>query len=213
MIVFIPIKENSQRVSRKNFRIFEGEPLYKHTLLKYSLDQVYVDTDSVEIYEGITKDARLENVTVFNRSKHLVGDDISVCDLIMDFINRFEIRETIAQIHVTSPFLDRETVSRAHSFIGNYDSVVSCTKHNSRFWRKENYGYCPVNHNPMKMQQTQDLPEIYEENSAFYVFKPETVMSIGNRIGKNPYFYEISFPNNIDIDDESDWQMCKEISE
>ena len=72
MIVFIPIKHNSQRVHRKNFRIFNGEPLYKHTLLKYTQDQVYVDTDSDEIYNEIKNDPRLYNITVFKRQEQLL---------------------------------------------------------------------------------------------------------------------------------------------
>ena len=43
MIVFIPIKEVSQRVPRKNFRLFKGVPLYKHVLRKYKNYKVYVD--------------------------------------------------------------------------------------------------------------------------------------------------------------------------
>jgi len=211
MIILIPIKHNSQRVPRKNFRMFHGEPLYKHTLLKYAEDQVYVDTDSDEIFEEISKDVRLSNVIVFKRNKNLIGDAVSVCELIIDFIDRYKIKEPIVQIHVTSPFLGREMVLRAYSFIGDYDSVVACTKHNSRFWRKEKYGYCPVNHNPIKMEQTQDLPEMYEENSAFYIFKPEIALRGGNRIGQYPYFYELKEPYNLDIDTEKDWELSLNI--
>ena len=89
-----------------------------------------------------------------------------------------------------------------------YDSVVSCSKHNARFWRKEKYGICPVNHNPMKLEQTQDLPDLYEENSLFYMFKPEVILKTGNRIGNNPYFYETHFPEHVDIDTEEDWKMA-----
>jgi len=49
------------------------------------------------------------------------------------------------------------------------------------------------------------LPKYYEENSAFYIFKPNIIKSYGNRIGKNPFFYEINEPYNIDIDTEEDW--------
>ena len=88
----------------------------------------------------------------------------------------------------------------------DYDSVVSCNSHNSRFWRQEKYGYCPVNHNPLKLEQTQDLPALYEENSCFYIFKPDVIRNTGNRIGKNPYFYCLEEPYNLDIDTESDWK-------
>lgn len=208
MNVFIPIKHNSQRVPQKNFRLINEEPLYKHVLLKFSDFKVYVDTDSGEIYHQIKEDERLSHVTVYKRRDDLKGDEISVCELIKNFIFRYDIASPVAQIHVTSPFLSSDTLRDACRYIKNYDSVVSCTSHQSRFWRKEEYGMCPINHNPVKIEQTQDLPVFYEENSAFYVFKPEVITSYGSRIGKNPYFYDLTEPENIDIDTEADWEKC-----
>ena len=65
MKIFIPIKHNSQRVPGKNYKEFRGEPLYKHTLLKYRKHEVFVDTDSNEIMKGISADSRLQNVKVY----------------------------------------------------------------------------------------------------------------------------------------------------
>ena len=212
MKIFIPIKHNSQRVPRKNFRLFRGVPLYKHTLLKYSNCDVYVDTDSEEIINEITRDSRLSNVKVYKRSSDLLGDEVSVCDLIKYFITKFKVKGPIAQIHVTSPLLSYKTIERAFAYIGQYDSVVSCNSYNSRFWRKEKYGVCPINHNPLRLEQTQDLPTLYEENSCFYIFDSDVVLSTGNRIGKRPYFYSVSEPENIDIDTEDDWNKLKDYS-
>ena len=93
-----------------------------------------------------------------------------------------------------------------------HDSVVSCNLHQARFWRKESYGFCPVNHNPTKMQQTQDLPLFYEENSAFYFFNPENITKLNSRIGLRPYFYPTSQKESVDIDTEEDWaQAVKEL--
>ena len=214
MKIFIPIKHNSQRVPKKNYRVFNGEPLYKHTLLKYTTCDVYVDTDSEEIIKEISKDDRLKNVVPYMRHPDLRGDKVSVCDLIRDFIVRHDIDDVVAQIHVTSPFLNRSAVSVAASQIGpKYDSVVSCTKHNSRFWRNELYGPCPINHNPMKLEQTQDLPTLYEENSAFYIFKSIDFIKSHNRIGVKPFFYAVKHPENLDIDTESDWELVKALEE
>lgn len=212
MVIFLPIKQHSQRVPRKNFRDFGGEPLYKVALLKYKQHSVYVDTDSPELTREIKKDKRLSHVTVVPRQDSLKGDLVSVTDIIKDFIMRYNIEDTIAQIHVTSPFLKEETVTKASQYLTEYDSVVACNVYKSRFWRKEKYGYCPVNHNPVKMEQTQDLPTLYEENSAFYIFQPSVVLKFNSRIGISPYFYPISSPENLDIDTEEDWEAAlKEI--
>ena len=212
MKVFIPIKENSQRVPRKNFRLLNGIPLYKNILKKLKGFQIFVDTDSNKIKEGIEKDPELKNVSVFKRSKELVGDDVSVCDLIENFINLYDLKnEYICQAHVTSPFITNQLLQEAFKKTKEgYDSIVSCNEIHSRFWRKEPYGYVPINHNPMKLEQTQDLPTYYEENSTFYIFDVDMFRKTKTRIGFNPYFYPIYFPSNLDVDTKNDWELvCK----
>lgn len=213
MKVFIPIKKNSQRVKEKNFRNFLDEPLYKYTLLKLKDYEVFVDTDSKEILYEIKNDNRLSHVTGYMRSNNLIGDKISVCSLIENWIKKYGIEDMVCQLHVTSPFLKIETLSKSFEKVEkDFDSVVACNKIQSRLWRMENYGLCPINHNPAKLEQTQDLPAVYEENSLFYIFNSENFLTTGNRIGSNPYFYECSFPENIDIDIEDDWDIALALS-
>ena len=216
MKIFIPIKENSQRVKRKNFRKLDGKiPLYKRTLYKFSDHTIYVDTDSDEILREIKRDPKLSHVIGIKRKDYLMGDAVSVCELIKDFAIENGVKEPIAQIHVTSPFLKEQTLRKAYEslHLGSYDSVVSCNVLQTRLWRKEGYGYCPVNHNPLKLEQTQDLPEYYEENSAFYIFEPHLIALRGNRIGEKPLFYPVSHPENFDIDTEQDWTKAKMMEE
>jgi len=214
MIIFIPIKEVSQRVPKKNFRSFCGKPLYEHTLCKLKNFKVYVDTDSNEILDNIRNNPKLFHVSGHKRDEDLVGHEIPVCALIESFVKREKIQEPICQIHVTSPFLEPNTIFEAQKILEKgHDSVVSCTKLNTRLWRKENYGMCPINHNPLRLEQTQDLPALYEENSLFYMFNPEVVLRTGNRIGNAPYFFETQFPEYIDIDTEEDWEMAVLIEE
>ena len=68
-----------------------------------------------------------------------------------------------------------------------------------------------MNHNPLKLERTQDLPIMYEENSAFYMFESGSFLRTSSRVGVDPYFYEVSFPENIDIDTESDFSMACDI--
>jgi CMP-N-acetylneuraminic acid synthetase len=114
----------------------------------------------------------------------------------------------ICQTHVTSPFLSVESIDEAILYMAEYSSVCSATKIQSRFWRMESYGCCPVNHNPLVLEKTQDLPILYEENSAFYMFKVDSFIENNNRISNNHFFYAIDFPQNVDIDEEVDWNLA-----
>ena len=149
------------------------------------------------------------------RKSYLCGDEISVCDLISDWLETYEIKGIACQLHVTSPFLSVETLEKAFSLFekDQVDSVFSCDKLQIRMWRDEEYGICPVNHNPVDLKQTQDLPPYYAENSLFYMFKADVLQRFSNRIGVSPIPFETSFPENIDIDNESDWDFAQKIYE
>lgn len=207
MIIYIPIKENSQRVPQKNFREFKGKPLWEHTIDKLKDFQVVVDTDSDEI---IKKCIAKSWVTTYERPVRLRGDKVSVVDLIKNYFDKNPTEEVIVQLHVTSPLLKIEHIEEAKKqiLLYDYDSVFSVDVIQNRFWRKEKYGLVPINHNPMKLEQTQDLPKYYMENSYLYAFKQE-VLDYGNRIGKNPHILEVGFPYNLDIDTEEDWKLIK----
>lgn len=214
MKIFVPIKENSQRVFRKNFRKLNGVPLYIRLFEKLKDFEVYVDTDSEEIISELSK--RYTNVTAYIRKKSLEGDEVSVCDLINNFITKFKLKkEWVCQVHVTSPFLKQETLNVVEVLSKNkkIDSIVSCNVLQTRFWKKEKYGYIPVNHNPTVLQQTQDLAEYYEENSLFYAFRADMFKKTNMRIGYLPHFYKTEFPENLDIDTEEDWSLVKKIAE
>ena len=209
MIIYIPIKQNSQRVPQKNFRNFQGKPLWENSVDKLKDFNVFIDTDSDLILKSCDNK---EWVTCFRRKRHLVGDKISVVDLLKNFVNQFSVKDPMCQIHVTSPFLNPNHIKFAFDKINKegYDSVFSADVVQNRFWRKEPYGYCPVNHNPMKLEQTQDLPVYYMENSYLYAFLPK-VLEYNNRIGYNPYAMEVGFPYNLDIDTEEDWKLVNVI--
>lgn len=212
MIIYIPIKKNSQRVPLKNFREFNGKPLWEHTIDKLKDFEVVVDTDSEEI---ITACIDKKWVSPYLRPENLRGDKVSVVDLIKNYTDKRELtdEEWICQVHVTSPFLSVEHLHllKKETYNCNYDSKFSVDIIQNRFWRNEEYGLSPVNHNPMKLEQTQDLPPYYMENSYLYLFKVG-VLKYGNRIGKNPQVMPVGFPHNLDIDTEQDWEVVKAIS-
>lgn len=213
MIVFIPIKEESQRVPGKNFRKFGSDPLYRRCLLKLNKFDVHVDTDSAYLAEQIQSDALLSHVKVFTRPNHLLGHEVSVCDIMKNSLGCYAGMGKIAcQVHVTSPFLDPKTLFDAEKYIQvGHDSVVSCSERQVRLWREEGYGYCPVNHNPIRLEQTQDLPIYLEENSLFYIFKLDNFLRTGLRVGSNPFFYRTGRIESMDIDTEEDWNECVQI--
>ena len=58
MKFFVIIKEKSERLPNKNFLLLKNMPLYNHLLAELNGQEVYVDTDSQEIYDNLTNDRR-----------------------------------------------------------------------------------------------------------------------------------------------------------
>ena len=208
MKIFVPIKENSNRVPNKNFRLFGGVPLYVHTLSRLKGFEVFVDTDSYKVLDEIQSNPDLSHVEGYERNPAFVGDDVSVCHLITDFIMQFVVSGPICQVHVTSPFITAKTLHDASKSLDNHDSVVSCDVIQERLWEKRMGVMCPVNHDADVLLPTQELSKLYRENSLFYIFNTDKFIKTGRRVGDNPYFYETHFPESLDIDYEDDWNTC-----
>tara|TARA_A100001201_G_C4095979_1_gene203806 strand:+ start:564 stop:1196 length:633 start_codon:yes stop_codon:yes gene_type:complete len=207
LTIFLPIKEQSERVPDKNFRNINGLPLWKHCIEKLQKYNVYIDTDSDEIFE---ESKSYNYVTCYKRDNNLIGHNISVVDIIKNFISKFNIKTPICQIHVTSPFLDTKHIDQSFDILlhTDYNSVFSVTKTQKRFWSKD---IKPLNHNPKILLPTQQLEPWFEENSYLYTFWPDVIKDYNNRICNEPYMIEIEYPNNLDIDTEDDWKLIKNI--
>jgi len=204
------MRHNSQRVPGKNFRLLAGKPLYYYileTLLAVpQLTSIVVDTDSKPVIEGIAKD--FPQVNIIERPEHLRADDLPMNEILIHDTEIYQ-SDFYLQTHSTNPLLKPGTISNAIDlFLANYpskDSLFSVTRIQTRLYDKEGYA---INHNPLELIQTQDLPPVYEENSCLYVFTRENLIRKHHRIGDTPTMYEIPRIEAVDIDTESDFQIA-----
>jgi CMP-N-acetylneuraminic acid synthetase len=213
MIYFIPIKTFSQRIPNKNFKTLSNQPLYKYiinTLISNNQSLIYIDTDSEIVLNEYKNNS---NIIVYKRRSDLIDTNTSMNLLIDNLICQFGLENStiICQLHVTNPFVSYGTIKKALEYMKSHDSVVSCNLIQNRLWVKDNNKYSALNHDPSCLIPTQNLPYIYQENSSFYIFTVDSFIENSNRIGKNPYFYPINFPENIDIDNMNDWFLAEKV--
>lgn len=205
-IIFIPIKQISERVPNKNFRLINNKPLWEYTVDKLKEFKVYIDTDSKNIINSCLNKPW---VNTYYRSSKLIGNNTSVVDIIANFISKFNITQPICQIHVTSPFLQIDHIKHSFELVDKgFDSVFGVTRIQKRFWGENGL---PLNHDPKNLIPTQNLKVWYEENSYLYTFKPEVIIKYENRIGGHFHMMEIGFPYNLDIDIEDDWDLINKL--
>jgi CMP-N-acetylneuraminic acid synthetase len=207
----VPMRHVSERVPGKNYRLLAGRPLYEHiitTLLACpEIDQVVVDTDSQTIIEGLRR--RQPQVKILLRPEHLRAGEIPMNEVLLNATAQVEA-DFYLQTHSTNPLLRSETISQAiQTFLQNYptfDSMFSVTRWQTRLW--DQLGR-PINHNPAILLRTQDLPPVFEENSCFYIFTRQTLLSQRNRLGDRPLMFEVPSHEACDIDEELDFQLAE----
>jgi N-acylneuraminate cytidylyltransferase len=210
----VPIKEHSERINNKNFRSFNGKPLYHHILETlqntYAIDEIVINTDS---YIVINEAPKLFNkVSLIERPQELRGDFVSVNKIIAYDLTKTD-SEIYIQTHATNPLLKAETLALAlKKFIeseDNFDSLFSVNRFQSRFY---NENIEAVNHNPNELIRTQDLAPLFEENSNFYIFTKDSFNKKMRRIGANPIIFEMSRIEAIDIDDDFSFKLAEILS-
>lgn len=208
----IPIKVNSERVTGKNFRLFNGVPLFTLVLKTLencsSIDKVIVNTDSGEVKKFVREN--LKKTVVIDRPQNLLGDMV-VMNALIEHDIAFSENEHFFQTHCTNPLLTENTITKAineyFNSLDKFDSLLSVTRIQTRaYWENGT----PINHDLSQMKRTQDLDAVFEENSNFFIFSKTSFKNASNsRIGKNLKLFELNKIEAIDIDYEEDFLLAE----
>jgi len=207
VVAIIPIKKKSTRVKRKNFvRIYNNKKLYKYFLEKVkkcNFDEVYVDSDSIEIMNYCKK----SEINFIKRKKSLAQNNANGNDL-LNYHSSIIKSEIYFQLFITAPMLTIKTINNCINFLKtkkNFDSILTCNKIYSWFWFKNK----PVNYKPKTLPRSQDAQPIIMESTGLYGIRNKALKKYKCRIGKNPYFFEVSKKEALDLDTKEDFKILK----
>ena len=205
---FIPIKSNSERVPGKNFRILCGRPLYQyiieHSIEADCFDDIYVDTNSMEIKEYCDK----HNVHIIERKEELARNTANGNDLLNYHFSLHSEYDYYFQLFATAPFLQSSSIYRAvNVLVGSsvYDSTFTALKEHSFFW----FHGTPINYRPCILPRSQDMVPVFEETTGLYGMSREALQKYHCRIGSNPYVCEVGKFEAVDINTEEDLKMAE----
>lgn len=213
IVALLPMKANSERVKGKNFREFNGKPLFRwilDTLLKVQeIDQVIINTDARMILadNGLTDN---DQVTIRDRNPEICGDLVSMNLVIADDVANVDA-DIYLMTHTTNPLLSSDTIQAAlYQFITGQqadqaDSLFTVNKIQTRFYREDGSA---INHDPNNLIRTQDLEPWFEENSNLYIFTRNSFAQTNARIGKKPMMLTVPRMEAIDIDEPEDWDFA-----
>ncbi|HET7142396.1 MAG TPA: acylneuraminate cytidylyltransferase family protein [Anaerolineales bacterium] len=210
LAALVPMRHHSQRVPGKNYRPLASKPLFHHiieTLLAVpEIDTVMVDTDSEPVMDGVRR--FFPDVKLIQRPENLRADDVPMNDILLYDTAQVDA-EFYLQTHSTNPLLKAGTISRGiQEFFSHYpakDSLFSVTRLQTRLYDQSGKA---INHNPLELIQTQDLPPVYEENSCLYIFTRANLAAKRHRISDHPLMFEIDAVEAWDIDEELDFEVA-----
>jgi len=219
MIALLPMKKNSERIPGKNVKLLNGKPLFFYIADKLKetglFDKLVINTDGARI-SSLSRKRYGNWVEIIERPKSLIGGNISMNWVIAHDISIIGEENDYFQTHSTNPLLTRETISsgaqlyESKNFNLKWDSIFSVNVLQVRLYDKK---IKPLNHNINVLGRTQDLEEIYEENSNFYIFSGKSFKKTQQRIGIKPYAYRMDRRSmeSLDIDEPSDWKFLEQL--
>lgn len=227
VLALIPARGGSKRITRKNIRNLDGQPLIAHTindaLASDVVDDTVVSTDDEEI-ASISKEWGA-NVP-FLRPKELATDTSPTAPLVHHALNWLErnkdkIYDIIVLLQVTSPFRKPKDIDNAINILvnSNGDSLISITKYTvppqwaisegKNGFLQPHYEDSPLWSSTASRSQDFELKhpngaifatfnDVYEEYGTFYTDK-----TVG---------YEMPRERSLDIDDPVDLKIAQALS-
>lgn len=208
VVGIIPIKLNNQRLPGKNTMVLNGRPMCEYlfeTISEISeIDEkyVYCSDESIRAYMPPA-------LTFLKRDSSLDGFQVKGLDIIARFVKDVDA-DIYVLSHVTQPFTKAESIRGALEKVrsGEYDSAFSAVKLQDYMWMNGR----PLNYDMKNIVRTQDLEPLYMETGAFFIFRKEVFTEFGQRIGKNPYIYEINQFEAVDVDTAEDFEFAKAVA-
>lgn len=213
--VFLPMRAGSQRVPKKNTRNFadiEGGlcRIKIEQLLECNrIDCIYVSTDDPEVTR-ISGSFNSNRIKLFHRPSCLATSETST-DALIKYVPKVISGGHVLWTHVTSPFVTSliydDMISKYFDCLHDFDSLMSVNKVQKFLWNDEE----PINYdrNQEKWPRTQTIKPLWEVNSGAFLASMDVYKHNKDRIGNNPYLYELPEEVAFDVDWLSDFRIAE----
>lgn len=217
IIAIIPARGGSKGIPRKNILNFCDKPLLVWSIEQAkksrSISKVYVTSDDPHILK-ISQKAGAE---VIVRPRRIAGDKSSSEEALLHSIDKIESRgqhkiEAVVFLQATSPLRMPGDIDKAVKVFGEQkaDSLFSASElKDFCLWKIRSKCYQSFNFDYRKRGRRQERIPLYLENGSIYIFKPEVLRRLRNRLGGKIAIYEMPFWQSYEIDELTDVEICE----
>ena len=218
IISIIPARGGSKGIPLKNLKLLNGKRLLDYSVeasLKSKLiNRTIVSTDNYKIFSS----AERLGADVIQRPKQLATDSASIESVIMhclDYLKRKQdyMPDIIVLLQNTSPLRTVKHIDEAIEIFlkRKYDSMLSGYNSHHFLWKIKNGKAVPINYNPKKRPNRQQVNNQFVENGAIYITKYRAFKENKCRISGKIGIYEMPEEMSIDIDTKSDLLKANQI--
>jgi CMP-N-acetylneuraminic acid synthetase len=214
-IAVVPVKEKSERVQNKNFKVFANglsllEFKLKQIIESKCFDAIYVSSNSKkanEIAENL-------NVTHIFRPDEFCNNLINWSDVIHYVIESLpeEPDAQIAWCHTTSPLFDRynQAVKQFDELLvtkSHFNGLVAVTDFKEFLVTEKSR---PYNYNwGIWHDYSQNIDRLYKVTGALFIAQKAEMIKNRYVISKNPLLFQTNSFEAIDIDTNFDFNLAQ----
>ena len=206
----ITVREGSQRVKNKNFKKF-----YKKNLLEYKIEvlkkvknlkKIIINTDS----DKAISIAKKLKVDYHKRSKFFASSSCKNSDFWRHIAENTKSKY-ILFTHCTNPFIKIKTYEKLINIFmkkkNKYDSFNTVSDVKEFLYIKNK----PINFNPSKAPNSQNLPDVFKLNFAINILLTKQMYKTKTLIGKKPYFFKLDQIEGYDINTPLEFSFAEHL--
>lgn len=217
-VAVIPARAGSKGIPGKNLLPFCGKPLIAWSIeqakMAGGVDSVWVSSDG----DDILSMARAYGAHGIRRPDAISGDAASSESAWLHALEAIERQghevEWMVGMQATSPLRSPDDISRAISQAKDrgLDSLLSVAEIEDFFmWGLKGGEPFSVNYDYRDRKPRQLIEKRYLESGSFYIFRPEILRKMGNRLGGKIGLYVMERHKMFQIDNPEDLRLCEAI--
>ena len=210
LVAVITVRKGSERVKNKNFKPFGGGNLLIHkieTLKKIKeLDEIIINTNSNKAIE-IAKNL---DVNYFKRNEYYASSNCTNSEFWSDIAKNTNSKY-IMFTHCTNPIVKentyREFIKVFKKNKNKFDSFNTVTEVKEFLFKKNK----PINFDPKKAPNSQDLPDIVKLNFAINILLTDQMYKTKTLIGNKPFFFKLNQIEGYDINTPLEFSFAEHL--
>ena len=191
----------------------KGLPFKNRKLLGYTVNNIPIELHEKTIVttndEKIIEKLSVTSINVLKRDELLCLDDISIKDVMLDVVKKFQMKpnDTMVMLFLTYPDRKFSDIKKIldYYFERKIKTLTCCIEPKTHpylvlYKKEEQKGEQVVKHD---LYRRQDYPECFEIRHFVCIFQVEEIQKLNNNMyNESTVFYKIN--NDIDVDYEND---------